>query len=541
MFVESFDYVVVGGGSGGCVVASRLSEDSSTQVCLIEAGGPDKSLLIHAPVGTVVMMRSSINNWAYETIPQAGLNGRKGYQPRGKTLGGSSSINAMLYVRGNRWDYDNWAALGNPGWSYDEVLPYFKKAENNENFSNDPLHGVGGPLNVTNPNSPSILNDAFLRGCEDQGISSNPDYNGANQLGSFILQVTQKDGERCSAAKGYLTPNVHRTNLRIYTHAPMERLIFEGKRCVGVRYFDGDIVREAHARREVILSAGAFGSPQALLLSGVGPADELQALGIPVVHNLPGVGKNLQDHIDYTVPYIADAAVESFGGSFKGGLRLGAASYQWLTKRTGVMTSSFAESGAFISSCGNQELPDLQLIFCISVVDDHGRKLHWGHGFSGHVDVLRPKSTGSVTLASSNPRAAPVIDPNFFDQREDLDLLIKGAKAQAKILESKHFMPYAPKPIYLVNWDDDASIEADIRARADTQYHPTSTCKMGPASDPLAVVDARLRVHGLEGLRIADASIMPKIVSGNTNAPSIMIGEKAADMIQEDAARITHA
>jgi choline dehydrogenase len=457
--------------------------------------------------------------------------------PAPTALGGSSSINGMIYVRGHRWDYDNWASLGNPGWSYDEVLPYFKRSENNETFGANEFHGSGGPLNVAELRSPSILDEVFLRSAEDAGISRNSDYNGAQQEGCFLYQVTQKNGERCSAAKGYITPNVGRGNLKIYTNAPFERIVFEGRRAVGVRFFDGDAVREVRARREVILCAGAFGSPQALLVSGVGPAAELQQLGIPVVHDLPGVGKNLQDHIDYTVPYKVGNPEGSFGLGLGAGLKMAAAALEWKTRRTGMLTTNFAEAGAFVRSSPHLEIPDLQMVFVVAVVDNHGRNFHWGHGYSCHIEVLRPKSVGTVTLASPDPRAAPIIDPQFFERREDLDLLIKGAKIQAKVLESKHFERFKPRLIYPVDWNDDAQIEGDIRNRADTQYHPTSTCKMGPANDVMAVVDARLRVHGIEGLRVVDASIMPNVTGGNTNAPTIMIGEKAADMIREDARR----
>jgi choline dehydrogenase len=535
--MESFDYVIIGAGSAGCVLAARLTEDKDVTVALIEAGGPDSSVLVHAPVGVIVMMRSTINNWAYETVPQPGLNGRQGYQPRGKTLGGSSSINAMLYVRGNHRDYDNWASSGNPGWSYEEVLPYFKKSENNERFGADEYHGAGGPLNVVDLNAPSELDQAFLRACIDEGIPHNPDYNGKEQFGSFIYQANQKNGERCSAAKGYLTPNLGRGNLKVFTHAPFERLVFEGKRCVGVRFFDGNEVREVRAKREVIVSAGTFGSPHLLQLSGIGAGSELQTMGIPVVHDLPGVGKRLQDHIDYVVPYKVKTTAETFGISLSGGLRLAGAALEWKNKRTGVMTSPFAEAGAFMRSTPDVDVPDLQLVFVVAVVDDHGRKTHLGHGYSCHVDLLRPKSHGTVSLASNNPREAPRIDPKFFDRQEDVDLLVRGAKVQARILESKHFQPYGPSLVYPVDWNNDVSIEQDIRNRADTQYHPTSTCAMGPDTDPMAVVDARLRVRGIQGLRVVDASVMPNVTGGNTNAPTIMIAEKAADMIKEDARR----
>lgn len=531
---ETFDFVVVGAGSAGSVVASRLTEDKNVTACLIEAGGPDKSVLIHAPSGFIVMMRTKINNWAFETVPQPGLNGRKGYQPRGKTLGGSSSINAMLYVRGNRRDYDSWANLGNNGWGYDDVLPYFKKSENNETHGDNEHHATGGPLNVAELRSPSSLCDVFLRSAQDAGLPHNPDYNGDHQFGSFMYQVTQKDGERCNLARAYLTPNLGRGNLKIFTHAPINSVIFEGKRAVGVRFYDGDEIREVRARREVILSAGSFGSPQALLLSGVGPGDELQEKGIDIIHDLPGVGKNLQDHIDYTVPYRVKNSAGTFGLSVGGSMRMASAVMEWSRKRTGLITSSIAEAGAFLRSSPEIEQPDLQMVFVVAVVDDHGRKLHMGHGYSCHIDVLRPKSRGEVTLQSRNPLDAPRIDPRFLDRDEDVQLLVKGARFQAGILESRHFEPYSPELIYPVDWNDTDHVEQEIRNRADTQYHATSTCKMGPGEDSMAVVDERLRVHGMEGLRIVDASVMPNIVSGNTNAPAVMIAEKAADMIRED-------
>lgn len=534
---QLFDYVVVGGGSGGCPVAARLSEDPQVTVCLLEAGGSDKKVLIQAPPGVVMMMREGFNNWSFETEPQPGLNGRRGYQPRGKALGGSSSINAMIYVRGHRWDYDHWAELGNPGWSYDDVLPYFKQAEHNERFGDSEFHGQGGPLNVADLQTPSPLCEVFMASAEAQGIARNDDYNGREQDGCFHYQVTQKGGERCSAAKGYLWPVLERGNLKLLLNAPFHSLIFEGKRCVGVRYHNGKQIEEVRARREVILAAGAFGTPQALMLSGIGPAEELQRHGIPVLVDLPGVGKNLQDHIDYTVPYKAkypDGQI-GVGLGFGAGVKLAAAAVEWASKRTGVLTTNFAEAGAFLRSSPCEEKPDLQMVFVTAVVDDHGRKLHWGYGYSCHIEVLRPKSRGTVTLRSRNPLDAPRIDPNFLSHQEDLDLLVRGAQIQARILESKYFAPLGPEAIYPVDWSDAEQVATDIRRRADTQYHPVGTCKMGTASDPLAVVDSRLRVRGVEGLRIADASIMPTIPGGNTNAPTIMIGEKAAMMIKQEA------
>lgn len=525
-----FDYVIVGGGTAGCVLAARLSEDKSVSVAMLEAGGPDKSVLIHAPAGVVAMLPTRINNYAYETTPQPGLNGRKGYQPRGRTLGGSSSINAMLYVRGHRWDYDHWAELGNPGWSYDEVLPYFKRSEHNEQF-HDAYHGQGGPLNVTYPRHASAINQMFLDAAALNGLRLNPDYNGAEQEGAFLYQVTHKDGERCSAAKAYLTPNRSRPNLKVMTHAVAARLLFEGQRAVGVEFHQDGELKQVRARREVLLASGTFGSPQLLLVSGVGPAEELQALGIPVVRNLPGVGKNLQDHIDYVQGWRTRSNTQTFGVSLRGVAKVAAAMLEWRNRRTGIITSPFAEAGAFIRSHPDLAAPDLQLVFVLAIVDDHARKAHVGHGISCHVEVLRPFSRGEVRLGSRDARDAPVIDPRFLDDERDLQLLVKGARAQMRIIGSTPFDPVRGKMLYPVDPDDPIGLAADIRNRADTQYHPVGTCKMGPVEDPMAVVDEKLRVRGMPGLRVIDASIMPTLPGGNTNAPTIMIAEKAAGLI----------
>jgi len=538
--MNEFDYVIVGGGSAGCAIAARLTEDPRVTVCMLESGGPDTSVLIHAPAGVVAMMPTKINNYGYQTVPQAGLNGRRGYQPRGKTLGGSSSINAMLYVRGNRHDYDNWAAQGNSGWGYDDVLPYFRKSEHNEQFDNE-FHGQGGPLNVTYANHKSALSDVFLQAARENGLPLNPDYNGAEQAGAFIYQVTQKNGERCSAAKGYLTPNLSRPNLKVITRAQSSRVLIEGGRAVGVEYLHGNSTLQARARREVVMAAGAFGTPQLLMLSGIGPGAHLQSQGIATVLDVPGVGQNLQDHIDHVQAWRTAANTETFGVSLGGGLKFGKAMLEWRRKRTGMVTTPYATAGAFLRSSPDEPACDLQLIFVVAIVDDHARKMHMGHGISCHVDLLRPHSRGSVTLGSRDPRVAPVIDPRFLSDERDLPKLLHGAQVQQRIIESRAFDGIRGEQLYKTRVDDPAGLAADIRNRADTQYHPVGTCKMGPPSDPMAVVDERLRLRGIAGLRVADASIMPNIVSGNTNAPTIMIGEKAAQMIREDAASFAAA
>ncbi len=532
MNTTRFDYVVIGGGSAGCVMASRLSEDPNVTVCLLEAGKTDKSPFIQAPSGLAATVPQGFFSWHYETVAQKGLNGRKGFQPRGKILGGSSSINAQAYSRGNKWDYDNWAAQGNTGWSFDEILPYFKKAENNETLGDDPLHGKGGPLNVAELRSPSHFNEYFLQACVEQGIPRSLDLNGQSQVGCRLTQVTQKNGERCSAAKGYITPNLDRDNLTVITQAHVNKIIIENKIATGVSFFQGKDIVSISAKKEVILSAGAFGSPQILQLSGVGPAAHLSEMDIELQLDAPGVGSNLQDHITTVPIYRTKKHKGTFGLSIMGALDVLTGIYQWVTKRTGIITSNFAESTAFFYSNNDQPAPDMELEFVIGLVDDHNRKMHLGHGYSLHATLLRPKSRGTLRLASNNPKDAPLIDPNFLGEEDDVNALCKGLKKSLDILESHAFDSVKGKMMHSIDRNDPAQLEAYVRNNADTEYHPVGTCKMGPDSDPMAVVDAQLKVKGIKNLRVVDASIMPCLVSGNTNAPTIMIAEKAADMVK---------
>ena len=535
MSLQEFDYVVVGGGSAGCVVASRLSEDPNTTVALLEAGPADTSVLIHCPMGLALLAQNGSANWKFDTTPQPGLNGRKGYQPRGKVLGGSSSINAMIYIRGQQEDYDHWAAEGNTGWSWNDVLPYFKKSEDNARGA-DAFHGTGGPLHVQNLTSPNPLGPIFVKAGTQAGYAANPDFNGASQEGVGIYQVTHKNGERHSAAKGYLTPNLLRPNLRVFTGAQTTRILLEKKRAVGVEFVMNGQTQQVRAKKEVLLCAGAFQSPQLLMLSGIGPHQHLQDTGIVTVHDLPGVGQNLHDHLDIVQQVEAPAATQSVGITVSGVWTLLKGIFEWRDKRTGPLTSNVAEGGAFIKSSPAEPTPDLQLHFVVAKLENHGRTTVFGHGYSCHVCVLRPRSRGSVKLASKSPLAAPLIDPNFLGERDDVDRLIQGFKQMRTLLQQPALTALGGKEkASSATATTDLQIEQFIRDKADTIYHPVGTCKMGPASDPMAVVDAALRVHGIEALRVVDASIMPRVVSGNTNGPTIMIAEKAAEMIRSAA------
>jgi len=557
--MKSFDFIILGAGSAGCVLANRLSENTDYTVCLIEAGSKDSDPRLHIPVGFAFLGDGKGKyNWGYETEPQkefekvlvtepqremvdsAGgvhkvnaesLDHRRGYQPRGKTLGGSSSINAMLYVRGHRWDYDHWSELGNNGWSYDEVLPYFIKAEHNE-ILDDEFHGQNGPLNVTkirHENRPT--KDFVETGSKIFGY--NDDFNGKNQEGIGFYQTTQKDGKRCSAAKAYLVPCLDRENLTVMTETNVNKIIIENNKAIGVECVNnkGEFLI-INANKEVLLSSGAFGSPQILLRSGIGPSNEIIKHNIEHVHDLPGVGKNLQDHIDYLSVHRYNS-MELIGFSLKSIFyKFPLEILKYIFAKVGMFTSTVAEAGGFIKSNDEIDIPDMQLHFAPAMVVDHGRTSVWGHGLSCHVCLLRPKSRGEVTLNSSDPNDDPKIDPKFLSHPDDMHALIEGYKKMMMILNeepvSKYTSNHVERPIDLNN---DKDIEQAIREEADTVYHPVGTCKMG--NDDMSVVDEKLKVYGIDGLRVVDASIMPTLIGGNTNAPTIMIGEKASDMILE--------
>lgn len=528
-----YDYIIAGGGSAGAVLAARLSEDPARTVCLIEAGGAGKSFLINTPamVAAMVSGRPKLHNWAFRTTPQPHLNNRRCYQPRGKALGGSSAINAMLYVRGHPSDYDTWADLGADGWDWQSVLPYFLKSEGNSRGPSD-FHAATGPLQVSDQQSPFDITRAFIRAMGTLQLPENTDFNGPSQLGAGLFQVTQfhkgpRKGRRCSAAAAYLHPVLNRPNLTVLTNTQVHRILLDGTRAKGLIARHKNRILTLTARHEVILSAGAFGSAHLLLLSGIGPEDELRTHRIPVNHALPGVGQNLQDHLDHTLSW-RSLRPDVVGFNPAGIARLLRGIPAFRREGTGVLTTVGAEGGAFLRSRPDLEIPDLQAHFCVAIVDDHMRRIHLADGFSVHVCVLRPHSRGTVGLYDANPASAPRIDPNFLSDSRDLDSLKSGVRLIEQAMSAEALAPWRGKRLYPLDGTD-KSLEADIRARADTIYHPVGTCRMG--RDDMAVVGPDLRVHGLEGLRVVDASVMPTLIGGNTNAPTIMIAEKAADMI----------
>jgi len=524
-----YDYVIVGAGSGGCSLAGRLAEQCpDATIALIEAGPhTERNLFVNMPLGVaaVVPFRRK-TNYGYLTTPQPGLGGRRGYQPRGRGLGGSSAINAMVYTRGHPLDYDDWARLGCDGWAFDDVLPYFRRAEGNERGA-DALHGADGPLSVSNLRFQNPFSHRFVKAAVEAGFPRNDDFNGTQQEGIGFYQVTQRDGQRWSVARAYIYGHA-RANLHTIADAAVLRVLFDGKRAKGVEVVRNGVTETIEARAEVVLSAGTFNSPQLLMCSGIGPADHLRALGIPVLHDAAEVGRNLTDHVDFTINKRVSSA-QTIGFSLRGFAKMVPGFVSYLRSGRGMLTSNVAEAGGFLKSRPTLDRPDLQLHFCTALVDDHNRRMHWGHGYSLHVCVLRPHSRGSVTLASSDAREAPVIDPAFLSDPRDLDLLVEGVHLSRRILDAPSLALCGGRELYTRHGQTDAELRATIAAHADTIYHPVSTCRMG--GDDRSVVDTQLRVRGVTGLRVADASVMPTLIGGNTNAPTVMIGERAADFI----------
>jgi choline dehydrogenase len=522
-----FDYVIVGAGSAGCVLANRLSADPGTRVLVLEAGPEDRTWKIHMPAALTYNLCDDKYNWYYETEPQAAMDNRRMYWPRGRVLGGSSSLNAMVYIRGHAYDYDRWAEEGAAGWSYAEVLPYFRRAETRAKGGDD-YRGSDGPLKVSTGSQPNPLFDAFIQAGQQAGYPFTADMNGYQQEGFGKMDMTIHQGERWSAAKAYLKPVRSRPNLTVETGALSTRILFEGTRAVGVEYAQAGQVRVARAAREVILCGGAINSPQLLMLSGVGPADQLRRHDIAVTHDLPGVGRNLQDHLELYVQYECTKPITLY--SVENPLYKAKVGVEWFLFRSGLTTSAHLEAGGFIRSRAGIRHPDIQYHFLPSVVNDHGRKPGDRHAFQAHAGTMRATSRGWVELRSADPRAKPILQPNYLTTQDDRDDMRACVKLTREIFAQAGFDPYrGPEiaPGASVRTDDE--IDAFIRAKADSAYHPSCTCKMGV--DEMAVVDPETRVRGLEGLRVVDASIMPSIVSGNLNAPTIMIGEKAADII----------
>ena len=528
--MKVFDYIIIGAGSAGCVLANRLSENPNNTVLLLEAGGKPTNKFIDIPLGYSNLHRSEVD-WGFSTEQQKHIDNKRIYLPRGKTLGGCSSTNAMAYVRGNKADYDEWAALGNKGWSYDEVLPYFKKSEVNENFRND-YHGSEGLLNVCNASYKTPFAEAFLKGCEQNGIPIVKDYNGETQEGANYFQFTIKKGARHSTAKAFLVPFLNRKNLTVITEALVQKVLIKDEKATGVVYVKNGQEQQVKATKEVVISAGAFQSPQLLMLSGIGDKNELQQHNIEVKKHIPGVGKNLQDHL-VAVTSSLSTTQEGFnhlGKPFSGLMSL----VKYLFTKSGPMSSSVIEATAFFHT-DKSEGVNFQLHFSpLHLGNDDKADLYnpktitKEDGFSILPTLLKPKSRGYVALQSNKVEDAPIIQPNFFSEEEDLQVMLKGLKKSIEIIQSKAFEPHT-KSYLLPKEMSDESLIAHIKECVETLYHPVGTCKMG--NDAMAVVNDELQVKGIKNLRVVDASIMPTIVAGNTNAPVIMIAEKAADLI----------
>lgn len=530
--MDTYDVVIVGAGSAGCVLANRLSADAGRRVLLLEAGGRDVNPFIHMPAGIAKLVGNRRINWDYYTEPEPELAGRRLWWPRGRVLGGSSSINAMCYTRGQPQDYDGWAVAGCTGWSYADVLPWFRRAEDQQRGANA-FHGVGGPLAVSDLRYVKPLSRVFVDAARAVGLPGNDDFNGERQEGVGFYQVTQRDGRRCSAAVAYLAPARDRANLEVVTHALATRVVFAHGRVTGLEYVVRGRAARVHAG-EVVLCGGAINSPQLLMLSGLGAAEQLERHGISVVADLPGVGANLQDHLDYCTLYKCRTRdTYDFGALGEAQVAL-----RYALTRSGPASSNVAESGGFVRSARARDgRPDVQLHFVPAQLDDHGRNRMPGHGYTIHACVLRPASRGRVELASADPRAKPLIRPRYLSEPEDVATLIAGVRLALEIGAAREFDAHRGTEIFPgADRRTDAALLESIRLKAETIYHPVGTCRMGPATDAGAVLDPELRVRGVEGLRVVDASVMPTLPSGNTNAPTIMIAERAAALLMRTTA-----
>jgi choline dehydrogenase len=529
---ETFDYVVVGAGSAGCVLANRLTASGRHRVLLLEAGGEDRNIWIHIPLGFGKLFDNAKLNWRYSSEPEAELNNRQIIQPRGKVLGGSSSINGLLYIRGQHEDFDHWRQLGNAGWAFADVLPYFRRAEDQQRGA-DEMHGVGGPLAVSDVSEPHPLCEAFIAAARETGVPRNDDFNGTSQEGAGYFQLTTRKGRRWSTAAGYLHQARRRPNLTIACNALATHILFSGRRALGIEYRQGPATRTAYAGAEVILAGGAFNSPQLMQLSGLGPAKLLTDLGIDVIADMPGVGADLQDHLQVrmqfrcTEPITMNDVINNWRQRYGQGLR-------YLMSRKGLLTVGAGYAGAFLRTRPDLATPDVQIHFLIFSTETAGAALHPFSGFMTSVCQLHPESRGFVRIKSADPTVPPAIQPRYLSSPRDRDTIIAGLTLMRRVMNQPAMRRYiAEERAPGAKCESDADLLAFARATGTTVYHPTSTCRMG--SDAAAVVDERLRVHGFEHLRVIDASIMPTVVSGNTNAAAVMIGEKGADMVLEDA------